>query len=1204
MKRLRFAHLLCWLMVISASLLGNWRPNEMRIKITAAAADDIRKITGLGIDVEEVNLPHIYLYVTPDEYDRLIAIGFRPEILIPDMLAYAEMQRQNPAILGYYDYNRGVALVDSLCRQFPQIIQKQIYGWSVEKRALFAVKISDNVALDEPEPEVAFDGCYHGDEIISAEILMRLIRDLCHSYGNDDEVTRLVNSREIWIFPFANPDGRQMLDRRNKNDVDINRDWGYMWDGWGDSATPFSQPETRALLSWFLGHQFVVAQSVHAGMEVISLPWSYRPGQSPDQQVMIALADGYAKSSRYPSLTYGSGFDQLYPVNGTAKDSYYGIRGSLSWTLEISDNKSPSLEKVRDIYRSNRPAMLYLIKSAGTGLHGTIRDAKTGKGIPAMLWLRNEKQEFWPVYSDPLIGDFHKMVQPGNYTLRITANGYRDKIMKNITVPDTGSTAVNVSLEPADGKFAWQVLSCRVPGNNFSDDGITYHVLGVPDRRFYSLGRKGWIVLDMGETIFDLPGDDLKISEGDLTPEGYAVYVAAKMTGEWQKLGNGRGSATFDLAANKIKSFRFVRIEDDGDGFAGVANAGFDLDAVEACNNPEMAAFPVPVGVSFVDTLSNFNGVWESGEWVNVDVHLKNNGGNEARNIRIRVICDDEQIQVVHPEITVDALLPGEEKRVSGVRLFAEDRPVNRRKLPLLIRVSIENQQWDHIISVDLRDGGRLQTAASVTFDDPFVNIRNESKLQLRNGGSDTLNIFQLQTRTAAFQVPSSQFKIPPGESVPLMVAFTPASTTEHRDTLIILNSDPRQPRKLVPLLGTGNPAPSLALRSTDSLNIYLTGTDSLEVGWQISNSGKGELSVVATLAIDRDALEFPVSEFLDASGYLWHFQQLADGETEPGSRLLEVLPQPLQFSEAAPGMPVDLQLPFPFSIDQVHFHQLNIFPGGQFELAGHHNNPDNPPRQFQLLSGDWSIAAPFDVYFRSLPEHLLLEWQALFDGNGNGPFQLKALLNANGEMIFYYPMLGELTDEMSIRTPGATLGKPEADLRAGTQIALQPRAGFRIKQRSAGLHPGESKQQQLVVVTKNLPSGNYPFILELHSNDPLQSLTLLPLRLHVGSELSRTGEPGVAPEKFALLQNYPNPFNPSTTITFHLAKSAKSLLTVYNMLGQAVQVLVDETLAPGEYRVTWEGVNDYGETMPSGIYFYELRANEFVQIRKMILLH
>ncbi|MEZ4766409.1 MAG: T9SS type A sorting domain-containing protein [Calditrichia bacterium] len=91
---------------------------------------------------------------------------------------------------------------------------------------------------------------------------------------------------------------------------------------------------------------------------------------------------------------------------------------------------------------------------------------------------------------------------------------------------------------------------------------------------------------------------------------------------------------------------------------------------------------------------------------------------------------------------------------------------------------------------------------------------------------------------------------------------------------------------------------------------------------------------------------------------------------------------------------------------------------------------------------------------------------------------------------------------------------------------------------------------------------------------------------------------------KFAALQNYSNPFNPNTIITFTFAESAKSLLTVYNMLGQAVQVLVDETLAPGEYRVTWEGVNDYGETMPSGIYFYELRANEFVQIRKMILLH
>lgn len=96
---------------------------------------------------------------------------------------------------------------------------------------------------------------------------------------------------------------------------------------------------------------------------------------------------------------------------------------------------------------------------------------------------------------------------------------------------------------------------------------------------------------------------------------------------------------------------------------------------------------------------------------------------------------------------------------------------------------------------------------------------------------------------------------------------------------------------------------------------------------------------------------------------------------------------------------------------------------------------------------------------------------------------------------------------------------------------------------------------------------------------------------------------PEVLPTEIALKQNYPNPFNPETNIEFQLPTATNVTLEVFNLLGQKVTTLVSGYRDAGYHTVRWNGTNDSGELVPSGVYFYRMTADDFVKTNKMIML-
>ncbi len=122
-----------------------------------------------------------------------------------------------------------------------------------------------------------------------------------------------------------------------------------------------------------------------------------------------------------------------------------------------------------------------------------------------------------------------------------------------------------------------------------------------------------------------------------------------------------------------------------------------------------------------------------------------------------------------------------------------------------------------------------------------------------------------------------------------------------------------------------------------------------------------------------------------------------------------------------------------------------------------------------------------------------------------------------------------------------------------------------------------------------------------INSNDPVNPVTIIPVSLEVGPV--GIGDLEALPTTYDVSRNYPNPFNPTTTINYQLPKADDVKLVIYNVLGQRVRTLVNGRVEPGRYKVVWNGRNEAGVQVSSGIYIYRFEAGDFRRVHKMIML-
>jgi len=306
----------------------------------------------------------------------------------------------------YHTYAEMVAEIQAVEAARPDIVDVFSIGQSHRGRDIWAAKVSDNVATDEDEPEVLFDAVHHADEHLTLEQALYLFNTLVDDYGVAPKVTRLVDSREIWIVFMLNPDGaefdlggdpyrdwrknRQPHPTSTHKGTDLNRNYDYRWGCCGGSSgnpasetyrgwEPFSAPETRAFAD-FVNSRVIDGQqqirthiTLHANGELILWPWGYTR-RNLAGEMTTADRDAFVRMARSMAETNGYGIMQSgdwYITDGDQIDWMYGRHRIFSFTLELypglgsgPGSHYPPDEKIARQTKRNRAALLHLIDLA------------------------------------------------------------------------------------------------------------------------------------------------------------------------------------------------------------------------------------------------------------------------------------------------------------------------------------------------------------------------------------------------------------------------------------------------------------------------------------------------------------------------------------------------------------------------------------------------------------------------------------------------------------------------------------------------------------------------------------------------------------------------------------------------------------------------------------------------------------------------
>ncbi|HAZ12233.1 MAG: hypothetical protein A2X86_03260 [Bdellovibrionales bacterium GWA2_49_15] len=395
----------------------------------------------LGVDLKNKTID---LYLSHQELRVLRERGHELTLLEEKNLLLAPDQQ-------YKTPDEMTAFLREVNQRFPEITKLESLGKTVEGRDIWAIKISDNASVNEPEEsKIFFNGMHHAREVMTPEIMIDVIQKLTLGYGSDNTITAWVENNEIWVVPMVNPDGNNRVWTSNamwrKNvaysqGVDVNRNYPYKWGScngssgstWSDTyrgPSAGSELETKAIMGLVSRTRPVFSISYHSYSELVIYPYGCDGVRSETRAVVEPIG---TEIGRLLGYSPGTAWELLYSVDGGDIDWLYGEFQVLPYVIEVngsSEGFQPNYAKWRDkTVEKNRAGWRYLLERlSGPGLKGQVRGASEqelaqGEVTLKVFTVQAGARTLFQNYRVNPDGSFHIILNPGTFDVEVTRAG-------------------------------------------------------------------------------------------------------------------------------------------------------------------------------------------------------------------------------------------------------------------------------------------------------------------------------------------------------------------------------------------------------------------------------------------------------------------------------------------------------------------------------------------------------------------------------------------------------------------------------------------------------------------------------------------------------------------------------------------------------------------------------------------------------------
>lgn len=446
---------------------------------------NIGKITRM-IAIDYVDGKTVKAFANKRQFQEFASLGIpitilkRPaETADVQMLGSGENFDRTKITAAYPTYPQYEALMARFANDYPAICKMVNLGTLPSGRKILALKITDNVNVREYEPQFLYTSTMHGDETAGYPMMLNLIEYLLTNYGSNQRVTRMVNNMEIWINPLANPDGTYrggnqtvaQATRFNANNVDLNRNYPDPKAGFHPDGNPH-QPETKIFMAWADTMDLVMAANLHGGIELVNYPWDTWATLTADQSWWRRQSFMYADTAQAnspegyftanipggdaPGVTNGF---RWYEVAGGRQDYMNWWRHCREFTLELSNTKIISNNQIVNHWNYNKASLLNYMEAALQGIKGIVTDSCTGAPIKAKIFVNGHDFDSSFVYTSLPLGNFHRPIEAGTWSVTISANGYLPKTFNGLTVTNQSEIEIVTALAPAPPRAAAIVTS-------------------------------------------------------------------------------------------------------------------------------------------------------------------------------------------------------------------------------------------------------------------------------------------------------------------------------------------------------------------------------------------------------------------------------------------------------------------------------------------------------------------------------------------------------------------------------------------------------------------------------------------------------------------------------------------------------------------------------------------------------------------------